>query len=95
MDEAYSIKNKAIIDNAISFSAMNRVFEQGSKKKIADKLEWSLGLLAGVGNKTDFEKIHTEFCEWFVQNIFTAKNVLKNKKIKKSRTASLCLAAAE
>ena len=93
MDEVCSIKNKSIIDIAISFSAMIRVFEQGSKQKIADKLEKSLGLLADVGNKIDFEKIHAEFCEWFVRNIFTAKKVLKNKKIKKSRPASYGQAA--
>jgi len=93
LDEAYSIRNKNIIDIAISFSAMNRVFEPGSKQKIARKFEQSLALLAGVGDKTNFEKIHTEFCEWFVQNIFTAKKVLKNKLVKKSQTASYGQAA--
>ena len=72
---------------------MNRLFEHGSKQKIAGKLEGSFGLLAGIDEKTDFEIIHAEFCEWFVQNVFTAEKVLKNKKIKKSRAASYGQAA--
>lgn len=93
IDEAFLIKNKNIIDIAISFSSMNRVFEQGTKQKIAGKMEQSLGLLTGVSNLTDFENIHAEFCEWFVQNIFTAKKNLKNKKVKKSQNASYGQAA--
>lgn len=93
MEEAYSIRNKNIIDIAISFSAMLRVFEQGSKQKIAGKLENSFSLLADIEGKDDFERIHSDFCEWFVKNIFTVEKVLKNKKIKKSRAASYGQAA--
>ena len=93
MEEACSIRNKNIIDIAISFSAMIRVFEQGSKQKIAGKLENSFSLLADIEGKDDFEKIHSDFCEWFVNNVFTAEKVLKNKKIKKSRAASYGQAA--
>ena len=92
-DEAKSIRTKNIINVAISFSAMNRLFEQGSKQKIAGKSESSFELLADVESKDDFEKIHSDFCEWFVQNVFTAEKVLKNKKIKRSRAASYGQAA--
>lgn len=91
--EASSIKNKNVIDMAITFCAMNRVFETGSKQKIAEKLEDSFGLLAGLESQKDFEKVHSEFCEWFVKNISTAKWVLKNQESKKSRTASYGQAA--
>jgi len=93
MEEAYSIRNKNIIDIAVSFSAMNRVFEQGSKQKIAGKLEDSFCQLVDVEAKEDFEKIHSGFCEWFVKNIATAKKNLKNGKIKESRAASYGQAA--
>jgi len=88
IEEANLIRYKNIIDIAISFSGMNRVFEQGSKQKIAGKLESSFSLLAGIEGKDDFEKIHSDFCEWFVNNVFTAERVLKNKRVKKSRSAS-------
>jgi hypothetical protein len=87
-DEPFSIKFKNMIDIAIAFTAMTRVFENGSKQKIAKKLESSLGLLAGVDGKDNFEKIHSEFCKWFVENINTAQKVLKNKRVKKSHPAS-------
>jgi hypothetical protein len=73
---------------AIAFSAMTRVFEKGSKQKIAEKLESSLGHLAGVDGKDEFEEIHSEFCKWFVGNINTAQRVVKNKMLKKSHLAS-------
>jgi hypothetical protein len=87
-DEASSIKFKNVIDMAIAFTAMTRVFEKGSKQKIAEKLESTLGLLAGVDGKDKFEKIHSEFCKWFVDNINTAQKVLINKRVKKSHPAS-------
>jgi hypothetical protein len=93
LNEAFSIKINNVIDMAITFSAMNRVFEKGSKQKIAGKLEQSFDLLVNVNSKNTFENIHSEFCEWFIKNISTAKRVLKNKKIKKSRTASYGQAA--
>jgi hypothetical protein len=88
IDEANLIRFKNIIDIAISFSGMTRVFEQGSKQRIAEKLESSFGLLAGIEGKDDFERMHSDFCEWFVVNVFTAKRLMKNKKVKKSRSAS-------
>jgi hypothetical protein len=87
-DDASLIKFKNVIDVAIAFTAMTRVFEKGSKQKIAEKLESTLGLLAGVDGKDKFEKIHSEFCKWFVKNINTAQKVLKNKRVKKSHPAS-------
>lgn len=87
-DDASLIKFKNVIDMAIAFTAMSRVFEKGSKQKIAEKLESTLGLLAGVDGKDKFEKIHLEFCKWFIENIRTAHKVLKNKRIKKSHPAS-------
>ena len=92
-NEASSIKNKNVIDMAITFSAMNRVFTAGSKQKIAGKLEDSFALLANCDGKKDFEKIHSEFCEWFVKNISTSKKVLKDSEIKTSRAASYGQAA--
>jgi hypothetical protein len=78
-DEASLRKNMMIIDMAISFSAMNRVFEKRSKEKIVEKLENSFAFLADVESKDDFEKIHSEFCEWFIKNVRTSKKDRENK----------------
>ena len=82
-DEASWTKNKNVIDMAVTFSAMNRVFEKGSKQQIADRLESSFKMLKIADNKNAFENIHSEFCEWFIMNISTAQKTLRNKKIKK------------
>jgi len=87
------IKTKNVIDMSITFSAMNRVFEKGTKHKIADKLEISLGLLTTIDSKAAFDEIQSEFCEWFIKNVSTAEKVLKNKKIKQSQSASYGQAA--
>jgi hypothetical protein len=92
-DEASQIKIKNVIDMSITFSAMNRVFEKGTKQKIADKLENSLGLLTAIDGKDSLEKVQSKFCEWFIKNVSTAEKMLKNKKIKKSRSASYGQAA--
>lgn len=86
--EASDIKLKNVIDMAITFTAMNRVFEKGSKKRISEQLEKSLGSLTSVQNKDSFEKVHSEFCNWFTEQISTAEKELKNKKTKNSRRAS-------
>ena len=78
-DEASLIKIKCVIDMAIDFSAMTRVFEKRSKQKIAEKLEYYLGLLADIDRKDNFEKIHSEFCEWLVKNVCSSKKDLENK----------------
>jgi hypothetical protein len=87
-DEASNIRIKNVIDMAITFTAMGRVFERGSKNEIAKELGSSFGKLAAVDGKGDFEKVHSEFCEWFIKNVSTAERVLKNKKIKRSQSAS-------
>lgn len=92
-DEAYYFKRKNVIDMAITFSAMNRVFKKGSKKKIASKLEESLNRLEKVQNKDSFKKVHLEFCKWFTKNISTAEKQLKNKKSKNSQPATYGQAA--
>jgi hypothetical protein len=87
-DEAFSIKRKNVIDMAITFTAMSRVFEKGSKAIIAQALEDSLAKLASVDTRQSFERVHGDFCARFTESISTAAKELKNKRSKKSRPAS-------
>ncbi|NBB07164.1 hypothetical protein [Pseudomonas monteilii] len=77
-----------VVDMAITFTAMNRVFEKGSKMKISDQLLKSLRKLSEISNHHDYKLIHLEFCNWFKDNISTAEKTLKNKAKKASRPAS-------
>ena len=91
--EADSTKSKNVIDMAITFSAMNRLFKKESKQKIAKQLECSLGALANCDDKNSFDEIHSKFCTWFANNVYTAEKKKKNNEIKKSSAASYGQAA--
>jgi len=72
-EEARLFKGKNIIDMALTFTTMLRLFESDSKQKIAEQLENSLSQLPSISSKEQFEKLHADFCSWFVANIKTAK----------------------
>lgn len=89
MNEIVRIKTKNVLDMALTFAAMNRVFEGESKGKIAQRLEMAFGELAAVRNKGSFDEVHQSFCQWFIRNIKTAEK--KNKEgltIKPSQATS-------
>jgi hypothetical protein len=88
MDEFDRIKMKNVIDMAITFTAMNRVFQKESKKTIVQELEAAFHRLATVEDRHSFETIHSDFCDWFVASVRTAPKKLKNNTIKPSRNAS-------
>jgi len=87
--KAAQVKINNVIDMAITFTAMNRVFEKKSKVKITRRLIQTLSKLASDGGADSFERVHAEFCEWFVANISTAEKKGRDGKIvKKSGPAS-------
>jgi hypothetical protein len=60
---------KNIIEMAIGFSVMARVFKPNSSKQIHRKLEEILGRL----EKEDYGELHSSFCSWFMKTIETTK----------------------
>ncbi|MGG5239623.1 hypothetical protein ACQZ2F_08700 [Pseudomonas lurida] len=87
-EEAESIKASNVIDMAMTFTAMIRLFEKDSKEKISDQLHKSFRQLSRVSNHQEYEQIHSEFCTWFAGRISTARKTFKNKREKPSRPAS-------
>lgn len=87
-DEARSTLITNVIDMAVTFTAMIRIFESGSKSKIVPKLGAAFSELNSALDVNDFDAIHTRFCEWFVENVKTAFKILKGGKEKPSRPAS-------
>lgn len=80
--ESFKIKN--ILDMALSFSSMTRVFSKGSNEKIINHLEESIRNLSCLKSEEEYQKIHREFCEWFMKNIMTAEKVKKTGQIIKT-----------
>lgn len=90
---AESTKRKNIIDMAITFTAMMRVFAKGSKSKIAAKLEEIFSNLSSINNLEQYQHVHDSFCQWFIREIYTAKKTFKNGRVKQSKCASYGQAA--
>lgn len=81
---AAEIKQRNVIDMALTFTAMIRLFEKGSKPKIAEKLYAEFQTIGEIRHINDFRAFHDKFCDWFTRNIKTAQKERKNKMIKKS-----------
>jgi len=87
------IKDKNIIDMAITFTAMMRIFSEGSKSKIATKIEEIFSTLESITDRKQYQAIHHSFCQWFTEEIYTAEKTFKNRKPKPSKNASYGQAA--
>jgi len=88
MNEIFQVRLKNVIDMAVTFTAMNRVFEKQSKHQIVSRLGVALGELGTVSDRVDFEKIHSAFCNWFVTQIRTAESRKNGRVTKLARAAS-------
>ncbi len=86
--DAELAKTKNIVEIAFDFTAMMRVFFEGSKTKIVSKLEKHFSSLAKINTREDYEAFHRTFCKWFTRKIRTAEKKLKNGKALKSKAAS-------
>ncbi len=86
--EVAETKRKNIIDMALTFTAMIRVFAEGSKERIATKLDKLCVNLASVESAEEYEDLHRGFCDWFVDEIKTAGKKLKNGRHKAGGPAS-------
>ena len=87
-EKAEKVKIQNIIDMAVSFSAMGRVFEKKSTEKIKAKLENCIGDFLNLSAKEEYHEKHKEFCEWFTGNIKTAERKKDGRIIKRSQYAS-------
>jgi len=82
---AEEIKKKSVIDMALTFTSMIRLFEKGSKSKISKKLYDQFQKINEIKTSDDYYAFHDRFCEWFTNNIKTSQRERDNKIIKESR----------
>ena len=82
-EETQRTKIKNIVDMAVSFSAMGRIFEEGATRTIQKKLYTGIKDFLNVKNSNELQKKHHKFCEWFVSSIKTALPELQPKSTKR------------
>ena len=71
--ELKEIRLHNIIDMGLTFSAMIRLFEKGSKKKLRKQILAEAKNVFEAKSEEDFNNIHSNFCNWGVKNILLAK----------------------
>jgi hypothetical protein len=86
--KAKEVKIQNIIDMAVSFSAMARVFEKGSAEKIKARLNETIEDFLSLKSSEEYYEKHDNFCSWFASNIKTAERLKHDKIIKESHLAS-------
>jgi hypothetical protein len=86
--DAREAKAANIVEIALDFSGMLRVFEKGSNAKIIPKLREFFDQLDSIGDKAAYDTAHAEFCTWFAAIIKTAEKKLKSGEIKPSVACS-------
>jgi hypothetical protein len=67
-----------IIDMAVSFSSMARVFKEGSIDDIEKKLYVDIKKFYSIKSKHEFNERHKNFCLWFTRTILTSKKKKNN-----------------
>jgi len=87
-EKAEKAKIQNIIEMAVSFTAMGRVFEKRSAERIKAKLNNCIEEFFNLSTREEYHRKHKEFCEWFTTNIKTAERKKDGRIIKRSQYAS-------
>jgi len=75
-EDAENAKNKNIIEIALHFSAMTRVFAKQSHTKILKHLEQIFNQVHRLTTQSEYDTLHAGFCDWFVKNIFDRSKIV-------------------
>lgn len=86
-------QRKNIIEMALAFTGMMRIFSKRSKTRILGKLDEIFSQLPKVQTSKDYQELHRSFCNWFTQEIWNAERKLSHGKIQPSQKSSYGQAA--
>jgi hypothetical protein len=73
LELAEQAKKQNIIDMAVGFTGLMRLFQEGSAELIKENLTELFEGLARISSEEEFNKMHRGFCQWFVKTIRLAK----------------------
>jgi hypothetical protein len=77
-----------VIDMALTFSAMIRLFNKGTKDKLRDRIALRSKDVFHAQEKEEFINIHSNFCRWGIENICLAEKKRNGQVIKPAAPAS-------
>ncbi|MBM4445029.1 MAG: hypothetical protein FJ020_06980 [Chloroflexi bacterium] len=83
---AYRLHN--IVEMALQFSAMLRLFEKGSKLSFREAVIDQVAAISRLESESDFAQLHHAFCNWGVDNILLAERNRKGQVTKRGMKAS-------
>ena len=82
------IRLRNIIDMGLTFSAMIRLFDKGSKEKFRKEMLTAANKVFKTKSEKDFINIHSNFCDWGINEIYLAEKNKNGRIIKKATHAS-------
>ena len=88
LSDLTKIKIHNIVDMGLTFSAMIRLFQQGSKEKLRRQILTEVRNVFKTESKDQFTTVHSKFCDWGVKNILQAEKKRRERIIKKVAPAS-------
>lgn len=83
LSQPEAIRLHNIIDMGLTFSAMIRLFEKGSKQTLRREMVSQVRNIFNASSRNEFTRIHMEFCDWGTRNIRQAERERKGKVITK------------
>ena len=78
------VRLENIVDMGLTFSAMIRLYEKGSKKKIREEIVRILPDFANATSIEHFQKTYNAFCVWGMKNLSLAERKRRGEIIKQS-----------
>jgi hypothetical protein len=81
------IKLQNIVDMGLTFSAMIRLYEKGTKQTLHNIILEELPNISKATSKEAFEIIHSNLCKWGIKNLTLAEKARAGKVIKKKGPA--------
>jgi hypothetical protein len=88
LEDPADVRLSNIVDMGLTFSAMIRLYEKGSKKKLHKEI---LHILPDIANQTSYEQfqnIHNKFCLWGIKNLSLAEKKRYGRMIKNGSSPS-------
>ncbi len=77
-----------IVDMGLGFSAMVRLFERDSKKRIHEQALCCLPAIFAANSEAEFQRMHSAFCQWGTTNITLAERERAGRIVKSAAFAS-------